>query len=59
MSNLELFVKAQNVVMGCTNEAQFAVAKQYVRLAQKVLTHEWSMDLIQVVVSKERALTSR
>ena len=59
MSNIELFCKAQNVVMGCTNEAQFAVAKQYVRLAQKVLEHDWNMDLIQVVVSKERQLLSK
>ena len=59
MSNLELFVKAQNVIMGCKNEAQLAVAKQYVRLAQKVLTHEWNLDLIQVMVAKERQLTCR
>ena len=59
MSNIELFCKAQNVIMGCTNEQQLAGAKQYVRLAQKVLDHEWNMDLIQLMVTKERQLTCR
>lgn len=59
MSNIELFCKAQNVIMSCTNEQQLASAKQYVRLAQNVLDHEWNIDLIQVMVAKERQLTCR
>ena len=59
MSNIELYCKVQNVIMGCTNEQQLAVAKQYVRLAQKVLDHEWNMDVIQVMIAKERQLTCR
>lgn len=56
MSNIELFCKVQNVVMSCKNEKQLKVAKEYVRLSQKVLSHEWNMDVIQLLISKEKQL---
>lgn len=59
MSNIELYCKVQNVVMSCKNDEQLKVAKQYVRLAQKVLTHEWNLDTIQLVLAKEKELLSR
>lgn len=59
MSNIELYCKVQNVVMGCKTLKQLEVAKQYVRLAQKVLTHEWNLDTINLLLSKERELLSR
>ena len=59
MSNVELYCKVQNVVMGCRTEEQLKVAKQYVRLAEKVLTHEWNLDVIQLLLAKEKELYSR
>ena len=59
MSNLELYCKVQNVVMGCRTKEQFQIAKNYVRLAERVLPHEWCMEVIQLVNSKERELLCR
>jgi hypothetical protein len=59
MSNIELYCKVQNVVMSCTNEKQFEVAKRYAKLAEDQLSHEWCMDIIKMVVSKERQLAER
>lgn len=59
MSNIELYCKVQNVIMSCKNSEQLEVAKQYAKLSQKVLDHEWNMDVIQLLVSKERQLTCR
>mgnify|MGYP000314681477 CR=1 FL=1 len=59
MSNVELYCKVQNVIMSCKNLDQLEVARRYATLAQKVLTHEWNMDVIQLVVAKERLLTCR
>ena len=59
MSNTELYCKVQNVIMSCKNENQLNVAKQYVKLSQRILSHEWNMDTIQLLVSKERELLLR
>lgn len=59
VSNIELYCKVQNVIMSCKNTEQLDIAKQYTKLAQKVLTHEWNMDVIQLVVAKERLLLCR
>ena len=59
MSNIQLFCKVQNVIMSCKNIEQLDIAKRYATLAQRVLTHEWNMDVIQLVVAKERALLCR
>jgi len=59
MSNVELYCKVQNVVMGCKTPDQFAIAKNYVRLAEQVLPHEWCMEVIQLVLAKERELLTR
>lgn len=56
MSNIELYCKVQNVVMGCKTEQQFNIAKQYVRLAERMLPHEWCMEVILLVNAKEREL---
>ena len=59
MSNIELYCKVQNVVMGCKTEEQFKVAKEYVRLAERLLPHEWCMDCIMLVNAKEKELLCR
>ena len=59
MSNIELYCKVQNVIMSCKTEEQLKVARNYVHLSQRVLTHEWNMDVIQLILSKERELLSR
>ena len=59
MSNVELYCKVQNVVMGCRTEEQFKVAKEYVRLAERILPHEWCIECIRLVNSKERELLCR
>ena len=59
MSNIELFCKVQSVIMSCKTEEQLKVAKNYVHLSQKVLTHEWNMDIIRMMIAKERELFSR
>lgn len=56
MSNIELFCRVQNVVMSCKTEGQLKVAKNYVRLAEKMLPHEWCMECIYLVNAKEREL---
>ena len=56
MSNIELYCKVQNVIMSCKNEEQLKIAKNYVRLAERVLSHEWCMEVIQLVLAKEREL---
>lgn len=58
MSNIELYCKVQNVVMGCQTQEQFDIAKNYVRLAERLLSHEWCMEVIQLVLVKERELYS-
>ena len=59
MSNIELYCKVQNVIMGCRTQEQFVIAKNYVRLAERVLPHEWCMEVIQLVLCKEKELTTR
>lgn len=59
MSNIELYCKVQNVVMSCMNEKQFEVAKRYAKLAEERLTQDWCLDIIKLVVSKERQLAER
>jgi len=59
MSNIELYCKVQNVIMSCKTEEQLKVARKYVHLSQRVLTHEWNMDVIQMMITKERELLSR
>jgi len=59
MSNVELYCKVQNVIMGCRTQEQFTIAKNYVRLAERVLPHERCMDVIQLVLAKERELLVR
>jgi len=59
MSNIQLYCKVQNVIMSCTNMEQLNIARRYASLAQKRLTHDWCMDVIQLIVSKERMLTCR
>jgi len=59
MSNIELYCKVQNVIMGCRTQEQFTIAKNYVRLAERVLPHEWCMDVIQLVLAKEREMLTR
>ena len=59
MSNIELFCKVQNVVMGCKTPEQFKVAKEYVRLAERILPHEWCMEVIQLVLVKEKEMLTR
>ena len=59
MSNIELYCKVQNVIMSCKNEEQLKIAKNYVRLAEQELSHEWCMDVIQLVLAKEKELLSR
>lgn len=59
MSNVELYCKVQNVIMSCQTQEQFTVAKNYVRLAERVLPHEWCMEVIQLVLAKERELLTR
>jgi len=59
MSNVELYCKVQNVVMSCKTTEQLEIAKKYANLAQKTLTHEWCMDVIQLIISKERQLVCR
>ena len=59
MSNIELFCKAQNVIMSCKTEEQFKIAKSYVRLAENYLSHEWCMEVIRLVLCKEKELTTR
>lgn len=59
MSNIELYCKVQNVVMSCKTIEQLYIAKRYASLAQKKLTHEWCMDVIQLIISKERQLVCR
>lgn len=56
MSNIQLYCKVQNVIMGCKTIEQLEVAKRYVHLAQKVLDHDWNMDVIQLIISKEKTL---
>ena len=59
MSNIELYCKVQNVIMSCKNEQQLKIAKNYVQLAERVLSHEWCMEVIQLVLTKEKELLSR
>ena len=59
MSNIELYCKVQNVIMSCKNEEQLKIAKNYVQLAERVLSHEWCMEVIQLVLAKEKELLSR
>lgn len=59
MSNIELYCKVQSVIMSCKTEEQLKVARNYVHLSQRVLTHEWNMDIIHMMISKERELLSR
>ena len=59
MSNIELYCKVQNVIMSCRTQEQFDIAKNYVRLAERVLPHEWCMEVIQLVLAKEKELLSR
>lgn len=59
MSNIELYCKVQNVIMGCRTQKQFDIAKNYVRLAERVLPHEWCMEVIQLVLVKERELLTK
>lgn len=58
MSNIELFCKVQSVIMSCKTEDQLKVARNYVHLSQRVLTHEWNMDIIHTMLMKERELFS-
>jgi hypothetical protein len=41
------------------NEKQFEVAKRYAKLAEERLTQDWCLDIIKLVVSKERQLAER
>jgi len=59
MSNIQLYCKVQNVVMSCKTSEQLEIAKRYASLAQKKLTHAWCMDVIQLIISKERQLVCR
>ena len=59
MSNVELYCKVQNVIMSCKNCEQLEVARRYANLSQKVLSHEWNLDVIQLLVAKERQLCAR
>jgi len=59
MSNIELYCKVQNVIMSCRTQEQFDIAKNYVKLAERVLSHEWCMEVIQLVLAKEKELTLR
>lgn len=59
MSNLQLFCKVMNVIMSCRTKEQLNTAKRYVHLSQKKLSHEWNMDVINMVIYKEREITRR
>ena len=59
MSNVELYSKVNRVVMSCTNVEQLKIAENYVRLAEKVLTHEWCLEVIHLILAKEKELLSR
>ena len=59
MSNIELYCKVQNVIMSCKNQEQLKIAKNYVQLAERVLSHEWCMEVIQLVLAKEKELLCR
>ena len=59
MSNIQLYCKVQNVIMSCKTHRQLNVAKKYMRLSQRILSHEWNMDVLHLMISKERELTCR
>ena len=59
MSNIVLYCKVQNVIMSCRTEEQLTIAKNYVRLAERVLPDWWCMEVIQLVLVKEMEIFSR
>jgi len=59
MGNVELYCKVQNVITKCRTQEQLIIAKNYVRLAERVLPHDWYVEVIQLVLVKEKGLRSR
>jgi hypothetical protein len=59
MSNVQLYCKVQNVIMSCKSYEQLKIAKRYASLSQKLLDHAWCLDVIQLILAKEKELLSR
>jgi hypothetical protein len=57
--DVRLYCKVQNVIMSCKTKKQFEIAKKYIQLAERKLSDDWCMKIIELVLVKERELFSK